>query len=206
MQSKKSFFVVEDHTLTNLGIRQLLESKEGFSCVGFAFTKAEAIEKLSALSDSNSLPEILILDLFLGKENGLELLKEIRSKFLSIKVLVYSMYAKPGILSLALEAGAHGFVEKSASEAVLLNAISDILDGKSFVQQNLVAPLFTYRTMYDGLTRQEQNILKMLLQQKTKAQIAHELNIAQRTLDNYLSRILSKTACKDHEELIQKFS
>ena len=206
MQSKKSFFVVEDHTLTNLGIRQLLESKEGFSCVGFAFTKAEAIEKLSALSDSNSLPEILILDLFLGKENCLELLKEIRSKFLSIKVLVYSMYAKPGILSLALEAGAHGFVEKSASEAVLLNAISDILDGKSFVQQNLVAPLFTYRTMYDGLTRQEQNILKMLLQQKTKAQIAHELNIAQRTLDNYLSRILSKTACKDHEELIQKFS
>lgn len=206
MQAKKSFFVVEDHTLTNLGIRQLLESKEGFSCVGFAFTKAEAIEKLSALSDSNSLPEILILDLFLGKENGLELLKEIRSKFLSIKVLVYSMYAKPGILSLALEAGAHGFVEKSASEAVLLNAISDILDGKSFVHQNLVAPLFTYRTMYDGLTRQEQNILKMLLQQKTKAQIAHELNIAQRTLDNYLSRILSKTACKDHEELIQKFS
>lgn len=205
MLSDKKFFVVEDHTLTNLGIRQLFESNEGFSCVGFAFGKAETIEKLSELSDSGSLPDILILDLFLGKESGLELLREIRAKFPSIKILVYSMYAKPGILSLALEAGAHGFVEKSAPETILLCAINDILSGQTFVQQNLVSPLITYKTMYDGLTKQEQKIFKKLLERKTKAQIAEELNIVTRSVDNYLSRIFEKTGTKGHEELIEKF-
>ncbi|MBR0031347.1 MAG: response regulator transcription factor [Treponema sp.] len=206
MLSDKKIFVVEDHTLTNLGIRQLLESNEGFSCVGFAFGKAETIEKLSELSDSGSLPDILILDLFLGKESGLELLREIRVKFPSIKILVYSMYAKPGILSLALEAGAHGFVEKSAPETILLCAINDILSGQTFVQQNLVSPLITYKTMYDGLTKQEQKIFKKLLERKTKAQIAEELNIVTRSVDNYLSRIFEKTGTKGHEELIENFS
>ncbi|MBQ7537450.1 MAG: response regulator transcription factor [Treponema sp.] len=206
MLSDKKIFVVEDHTLTNLGIRQLLESNEGFSCVGFAFGKAETIEKLSELSDSGSLPDILILDLFLGKESGLELLREIRAKFPSIKILVYSMYAKPGILSLALEAGAHGFVEKSAPETILLCAINDILSGQTFVQQNLVSPLITYKTMYDGLTKQEQKIFKKLLERKTKAQIAEELNIVTRSVDNYLSRIFEKTGTKGHEELIENFS
>ena len=206
MLSDKKIFVVEDHTLTNLGIRQILESNEGFSCVGFAFGKAETIEKLSELSDSGSLPDILILDLFLGKESGLELLREIRAKFPSIKILVYSMYAKPGILSLALEAGAHGFVEKSAPETILLCAINDILSGQTFVQQNLVSPLITYKTMLDGLTKQEQKILKKLLERKTKAQIAEELNIVPRSVDNYLSRIFEKTGTKGHKELIEKFA
>ena len=205
MLSDKKFFVVEDHTLTNLGIRELLESKDGFFCSGFAFGKAETIEKLSELSDSGSLPDILILDLFLGKESGLELLREIRAKFPSIKILVYSMYAKPGILSLALEAGAHGFVEKSAPETILLSAVNDILSGQTFVQQNLVSPLITYKTMYDGLTKQEQKIFKKLLERKTKAQIAEELNIVTRSVDNYLSRIFEKTGTKGHEELIEKF-
>ena len=206
MLSDKKFFVVEDHTLTNLGIRELLESKDGFFCSGFAFGKTETIEKLSELSDSGSLPDILILDLFLGKESGLELLREIRAKFPSIKILVYSMYAKPGILSLALEAGAHGFVEKSAPETILLCAINDILSGQTFVQQNLVSPLITYKTMYDGLTKQEQKIFKKLLERKTKAQISEELNIVPRSVDNYLSRIFEKTGTKGHKELIEKFA
>ena len=119
---------------------------------------------------------------------------------------VYSMYAKPGILSIALEAGAHGFVEKSAPETILLCAINDILSGQTFVQQNLVSPLIKYKTMYDGLTKQEQKIFKKLLERKTKAQIAEELNIVTRSVDNYLSRIFEKTGTKGHKELIEKFA
>ena len=76
---------------------------------------------------------------------------------------------------------------------------------ESYVQQNLVPSLFTYRTMLDSFTRQEQNIFKLLLERKTKTQIASELNLASRSLENYLSRIYSKTGCNDHEELIRKF-
>ncbi len=210
MQSEqKKFFIIEDHTVTNIGLQQLINQKTGAECIGFAFTKSEAEEKLTSLASSNesenSLPDIIILDLFLGKENGLELLKKIRTEYKDVKILVYSMFAKPGILSIALEYGAHGFVEKSAPESILITAIKNILSGETYVQQNLISPLFTYKTMFDGLTKQEQKILVKILEQKSKTQISSELNIVPRTVDNYLSRIFDKTGCHGIKELIDTF-
>ncbi|MDY5682971.1 MAG: response regulator transcription factor [Treponema sp.] len=209
----KTFFVVEDHTVTNIGLVQLIEQKTELKCSGSALSKSEAEEKLKALANgsnetgsrTSALPELLILDLFLGEESGLDLLREVRTDYPEIKILVYSMYAKPGILSMVLEAGAHGFVEKSAPEPILITAVKSILAGETFVQQNLVAPLFTYKTMFDGLTKQEQNVFKKILERKSKEQIAEELNIIPRSVDNYFTHIFEKTACKNVHELIKKF-
>lgn len=209
----KTFFVVEDHTVTNIGLVQLIEQKTELKCSGSALSKSEAEEKLKALangsnetgSKTSALPELLILDLFLGEESGLDLLREVRTDYPEIKILVYSMYAKPGILSMVLEAGAHGFVEKSAPEPILITAVKSILAGETFVQQNLVAPLFTYKTMFDGLTKQEQNVFKKILERKPKTQIAEELNIIPRSVDNYFTHIFEKTACKNVHEVIKKF-
>ena len=209
----KTFFVVEDHTVTNIGLVQLIEQKTELKCSGSALSKSEAEEKLKALANgsnetgsrTSALPELLILDLFLGEESGLDLLREVRTDYPEIKILVYSMYAKPGILSLVLEAGAHGFVEKSAPEPILITAVKSIIAGETFVQQNLVAPLFTYKTMFDGLTKQEQNVFKKILERKSKEQIAEELNIIPRSVDNYFTHIVEKTACKNVHEVIKKF-
>lgn len=209
----KTFFVVEDHTVTNIGLVQLIEQKTELKCSGSALSKSEAEEKLKALANgsnetgsrTSALPELLILDLFLGEESGLDLLREVRTDYPEIKILVYSMYAKPGILSMVLEAGAHGFVEKSAPEPILITAVKSILAGETFVQQNLVAPLFTYKTMFDGLTKQEQNVFKKILERKPKTQIAEELNIIPRSVDNYFTHIFEKTACKNVHEVIKKF-
>lgn len=200
---KKTFFIIEDHTVTNIGLKALIKEKTGAECLGTAFTKSEAEEKLASLT---KLPDIVILDLYLGKESGLELLKIIREKYPSVKVLVYSMYSKPGILSITLEQGAHGFVDKSAPESILITAIKNILSGETYVQQNLISPLFTYKTMYDGLTKQEQRIFTKILEQKSKSQIADEFNIVPRTVDNYVSRILDKTGCRNLEEVFEKFA
>ena len=200
-----TFFVIEDHTLTNLGIRQLLTEQSGFDCMGFAFKTDEALQKLSELSQENSLPQILILDLFLGEESGIDLMRQLVKEFPSVNILAYSMFAKPGIVSIALECGAKGFVSKSAPEPELLTAIKTVLGGENYVQQNLVPPLFTYRTMLDSFTKQEQKVFKLLLERKSKIQMASELSIANRSLENYLSRIYSKTGCNGHEELIRKF-
>ena len=202
--SFKNIFVVEDHSLTNRGIRELLKD-HNYNCVGFAFTKTEALQKLSELKQESNLPDILILDLFLGTESGLDLLTEIKAKHPDIKVICYSMYENPGIVSLVFENKADGFVLKSSSEKELLVAIEKISAGETYVQQNLISPLLTYRSVYDGLTKQEQIIFKKLIERKTKQQIVKELNIVQRTLENYLSRIYMKTGVKNHEELLQKF-
>lgn len=200
---KKTFFIIEDHTVTNIGLKALIKEKTGAECLGTAFTKSEAEEKLAELG---KLPDIIILDLYLGKESGLELLKIIKEKYPSVKVLVYSMYSKPGILSITLEQGAHGFVDKSAPESILITAIKNILSGETYIQQNLISPLFTYKTMYDGLTKQEQRIFTKILEKKSKSQIADDFNIVPRTVDNYVSRILDKTGCRNLEEIFEKFA
>lgn len=203
--NKIKFFVVEDHTLTNRGIRELIGERSRFTCAGFAFSKTECLEKLYELAEEAELPDIIILDLFLGEESGLDILRQVKEKLPSIKIIVYSMYAKPGIVSLALEGGAEGFVLKSAPEKELFAAIETVLSGQTYVQQTLVSPLFTYRTIFDGLTRQEQVVFKKLIERKSRAQIAKEMNIVERSLENYLSRIYMKTGCKNHEDLIKKF-
>ncbi|MGN0738991.1 MAG: response regulator [Treponema sp.] len=205
MTKKISFFVVEDHTLTNKGIRQLISEQENYSCVGFAFSKSECLEKLNNLFKSDELPDIIILDLFLGEESGLDILYEVKKNLPSIKVIIYSMFTKPGIVSLALEGGADGFVLKSAPESKLFSAIKTVIGGDTYVQQTLVAPLFTYKTLFDGLTKQEQVVLKKIIERKKPSQIAKEMNIMERSLENYFSKIYTKTGCKNHEELIKNF-
>lgn len=160
MAKTKSIFVVEDHTLTNKGIRQLISEQSVYSCAGFAFSKSECLAKLNNLVKSAELPDIIIFDLFLGEESGLDILYEVKKNLPSVKVIIYSMFTKPGIVSLALEGGADGFVLKSAPESELFSAIKTVLGGETYVQQTLVAPLFTYKTTFDGLTKQEQIVLK----------------------------------------------
>ena len=200
-----SYFVVEDHSLTNLGIRQFFSTKEEYVCRGFAYDKEEAVDKLKKLADENKLPEVLILDLMLGNASGLDILKEIQTNYKTIKVVVYSMYTNPGILSLALDYGALGFVSKDSMEGELLKAVSSVVAGGSYGQQSLVTSLFTYRNLLDSLTKQEQNILKKIIERKQNEQIASELNLTIRSVENYLSRIYSKTGCRGHEDLIKKF-
>ena len=200
-----SFFVVEDHSLTNLGIRQFFSGKPDYVCCGFASEKDEAIEKLEELAAKNQLPDILILDLNLGEYSGLDVLKVVKEKYSSIKTVVYSMYTNPGILSLALDNGALGFVSKDSMESELLRAVTEVVRGGSYVQQTLVTSLFTYRSLLDSLTKQEQNILKKIIERKQNEQIASELNLTIRSVENYLSRIYGKTGCRGHEELIAKF-
>lgn len=200
-----SFFVVEDHSLTNLGIRQFFSGKPEYICCGFASEKDEAIEKFEELAAKNQLPDILILDLNLGEYSGLDVLKVVKEKYSSIKTVVYSMYTNPGILSLALDNGALGFVSKDSMESELLRAVTEVVRGGSYVQQTLVTSLFTYRSLLDSLTKQEQNILKKIIERKQNEQIASELNLTIRSVENYLSRIYGKTGCRGHEELIAKF-
>lgn len=145
---KKTFFIIEDHTVTNIGLKALIKEKTDAECLGSAFTKSEAEEKLANLSQ---LPDIVILDLYLGKESSLELLKIIRGKYPSVKVLVYSMYSKPGILSITLEQGAHGFVDKSAPESILITAIKNILSGEPMSNRILSHPCLHTRPCMTAL-------------------------------------------------------
>ena len=200
-----SFFVIEDHSLTNLGVRESLQNNTDFTCAGFAYTEAEAFEKLTELSLMGKLPSVIILDLFLGEDNGIDILREVSKHFPAVKIVVYSMYANPGIVSLALESGAKGFVSKSSSERELIRAIEKLAAGETYVQESLIAPLSTYKNLIASLTRAEMTVLNAVIERKTFEQISEETELPVTSVENYLKRIFAKTGCKNHEELIAQF-
>ncbi|MCR5219329.1 response regulator transcription factor [Treponema sp.] len=199
---KINYFVTEDHSLTNLGIRQFFINFKEFECAGFASTKKETFSKLESLKGNLQL---LILDLNLGNESGLDVLKEVKKIIPGLKVLVYSMFTNPGIVSLALEYGADGFVCKDGSEDELIKAAREIINGKLFIHQNLAASLYTYSNLLQSLTKQEQTIFKKIIERKNNFQISEELNLSIRSVENYMSRIYSKLGCRGHEEIISHF-
>ena len=202
---KHSFFVIEDHSLTNLGIRELLQNNTDLSCEGFAMNESEAFEKLSELDMKSSLPQVLVLDLFLGDDSGIEVLREVKRHFPSIGVVVYSMYSNPGIVNLVLEAGANGFVSKASEESELIAAIKEVSDGGNYVQKSLIEPLQTYESLFACFTKNEKNVLNKVIERKDSETIAEELELTPHLIDSYLSRIIAKTGCRNRDELIAQF-
>lgn len=207
---KISYFIAEDHSLTSIGIKQIFSDFEmgggdSFLCRGSASSKNETLEKFNALSEQSLLPDILILDLFLNGESGLELLKEVGEKYPLVKSVVYSMYSNAGTASLALEYGAKAYVSKTSDEKELVLAAKKVLEGETYVQPSLVAGLVVYQNILESLTKQERQVLKKVIEHKDSRKIAEELLISQRTVENYLSRIYEKTGCLDHKDLVKKF-
>ncbi len=200
-----SFFVIEDHSLTNLGIRQIIQSKTDLECAGFAITEPEAFEKLTELDMKGKLPKVLILDLFLGEYSGLDILREVKKHFPSIGVVVYSMYSNPGIVSIVVASGASGFVSKAGSESELVDAVMTVMGGGNYVQKSLVEPLHTFKSIFLSLTSTEQDILAKIIERKEIPLIAERLNMPVHSVESYISRILSKTGCKNVNALIERF-
>lgn len=203
-----SFFVIEDHTLTNLGIRDIIKNNTDFSCAGYASDESEAFEKLTELDMKGQLPQILILDLFLGKDSGIDVLREVTKHFPSIKVLVYSMYSNSGIVNLVLENGAKAFVSKTSQESELVQAIKMITSGECqcYIQPELIEPLRTYNSIFASLTHNEKNVLNKIIERKDLDAIASELDMEKRTVETYFSRICAKSGCKNYGELIERFA
>lgn len=202
--SKTSFFLAEDHSLTNRGVRDFLVSK-GFVCLGTAQNAEETLKQIAALADGKSLPDILVLDLFLNGESGIDVLKQISATYPDVNTVVYSMYENAGVVALAVEYGAKGYVCKSGSEEELLKAVNTVLEGRTYIQPTLVSPLLIYHNLLASLTKRESAILKKVIEHKSNEKIAEELGISVRTVENYLSKIYEKTGCKNREDLIARF-
>lgn len=202
---KHSFFVIEDHSLTNLGIREILQENTDLTCSGFAMAEEDAFEKLTELDMKGSLPQVLVLDLFLGDDSGIDVLREVNKHFPAIGVVVHSMYSNPGIVSLVLECGAKGFVSKSGTEKELIDAVKEVAAGGSYIQQSLLEPLDTYTSIFASFTKTEQEVLNKVIERKSVEQIASELDTDSRSVSSYLSRICAKTGCRSYDALIAQF-
>ena len=188
-------FLLDDHELVRMGLRQLLETSGDIEVVGEAGTAEAAIARIPALK-----PDVAILDSRLPDGSGIEVCRQVRSADPSIKAIILTSYDDDEALFAAIMAGAAGYILKQVINQDLLAAIRHVSAGGS-----LLDPQVTERVMQrlrDGgpgepeelksLTAQERRILELVAEGLTNRQIGERLFLAEKTVKNYMSNVLAK--------------
>jgi DNA-binding NarL/FixJ family response regulator len=176
-------FLVDDHPLVRSALEQLLVGA-GLSLAGQAGGIRETLNH-PGLARSR----LVVVDLALGEESGLDLIKLLRARGLA--VLVYSMHEGSTVIRRALDAGADGYVTKREAAQALLDAIKAVMAGSRFLSPRVEAALRELTTT-EGLSGQQQQIYRLLGQGLSNEEIARQLAISVRTLESYCVRILDK--------------
>lgn len=192
--------LVDDHPFLRAGLREVIKENEKYNVVCEAGDKTEAIQEFN-----QHLPDIVVLDINLGDESGLDLIATFRGVKEDVGVLVLSMYEDYEYLRKAFVAGANGYVVKGADTGVVLSGISIVASGEIFLGPKM-SGILVHRMLdkgavqsseedndrYGTLTDREQQIFRLLVNGLTSKQIGKELYISSKTVDNHKSKIMSK--------------
>ncbi|MBI9081943.1 MAG: response regulator transcription factor [Pseudodesulfovibrio sp.] len=186
MSVSASIFIVDDHPAVREGLALLL-AKDQHTICGEASSRTELMEQLDFLC-----PNLALIDLSLGEENGLTCISDLLSK--NSHVIIYSMHEDAGIVKRALDHGAQGFVSKRESSAILLEAIQTVLGGDLFLSPRVAANLEAGDAPIQPpqLSGRERQVLTLLAKGETNADIASKFDVSIRTVETYFNRIQTK--------------
>lgn len=197
--------ITDDHPLIIKGIKGILESHNDLALI------AEFSDGNSTIGDIKKFPvDLLMLDYNLPDMDGEEICKSVLSKNPQLKILVLTSFDETGILKKMMNAGALGFVLKNAGEEILLDAIKSVNENKQYIQKELQDKLvaesisLTKEVGYlPKLTRREKEILKLILDEMTTAEIAEKLFLSPKTVETHRLNMLSKLNVKNTAGLVK---
>ena len=202
----KSFYIIDDHEMLRLGTSGWITSNSDWLCTGDAASHETALADFEKLAAAGTLPSVVICDInFYGENTGLDFIKEIKTLYPDLKIIVYSMFFAAGMVQNAIGNGACGYVSKNAPSQELLNCMEKVLAGEVFIQEEIKPNLIKYNKFTDALTRREKEVMDLLLRRLSNDEIANQLGIKKRAVENYISLIYEKTGVNDRNELIERY-
>jgi len=187
--------LVDDHEVVRDGVKSLINANDDMTVVAEAGTVAEAVAQAE-----RTRPDVVVMDVRLADGSGIEATREIKSRRPQIQVLMLTSFADDEALFASIMAGASGYVLKQIRGGELVRAIREVGAGKSLldpeVTKSVLERLRKGKTMRDEklarLSAQEERILTLVSRGMTNGQIGDELHLAEKTVKNYVSTILSK--------------
>ncbi|NLV56428.1 MAG: response regulator transcription factor [Acidimicrobiales bacterium] len=188
-------FLLDDHEIVRRGLRELLESDDDLEVVGEAGTADEALRRVPATQ-----PDVAVLDVRLPDGSGVEVCREIRSRFPEVACLMLTSFADDEALFSAIMAGAAGYVLKQIKGNDLVDGIRRVAAGESLLDPSLTARVLDRMRNHDVdaddelsvLTDQERRILDLIGEGLTNRQIGERLHLAEKTVKNYVSNVYAK--------------
>lgn len=188
--------IVDDHQVVRMGMRTLLEHQGGLKIVGEAGTAAEAIEKAVALK-----PDLVLMDVRLPDESGIEACRRIRSAEPKIHVIMLTSYSSDEAIFAAIMAGASGYLLKRLDAEQLYKSIIAAGQGETLLDPTLSAAVVQrVKEICDGepnrgvdsLTEREREILKLIAEGLTNREIAGKVSLSEKTVRNHITTIFIK--------------
>ncbi len=196
--------VVDDHAVVRSGIKLLLDSHDDIEVVGEAGNAQDAVFRVRELT-----PDVILLDLVMPGESGIEVLPKLLKEAPGTKVLVLSMQDEPSYVREAFAAGASGYVLKEAADEEVVSAVREIAGGGSYVHPTLGARMVSAEAAAraaaeaDPLSDREREILRLLALGHTNQEIAKQLFISVRTAETHRAHIMQKLRLSTRAELVR---
>jgi DNA-binding NarL/FixJ family response regulator len=194
VSSQIGVFLLDDHEIVRLGVRELLESQPDIKVVGEAGTAASALARIPALK-----PDVAVLDVRLPDGDGVSVCRQIRSAMPEVACLMLTSYADDQALFDAVLAGAAGYVLKEIRGSDLVGAVRTVASGQSMLDPAAAAALMarlrdeaSHPDPLAGLTGQERKILELIGEGLTNRQIGEQMFLAEKTIKNYVSGLFAK--------------
>jgi two-component system response regulator DevR len=187
-------FLVDDHEVVRRGLIDLLSADPDLDVIGEAGTVSHAMAQIPALR-----PDVAVLDVRLPDGNGIELCRDLLSRLPDLRCLMLTSFTSDEAMLDAILAGASGYVVKDIKGMELAKAIKEVGAGRSLLDNRAAAALMSKlrgaaerSDPFSGLTDQERVLLDLLGEGLTNRQIADRMFLAEKTVKNYVSRLLAK--------------
>ena len=210
MTKKMRILIIDDHPLFREGIKTIINRDERFEVLDEAGTGREGVEKACNLK-----PDVVLVDISLPDETGMEVTRKIRKQLPDTRIMILSMHSKIDYIVESFQAGATGYVVKESAAERLAQGLVSVAAGEYFldssISQEVVAKLMqspikeakVSDSSYSKLTPREQEIMRMLAEGMPKSNIADQLCISIKTVENHRTNIMRKLNIHNAMELVR---
>lgn len=200
MTEEINIVIADDHAIVRRGLRQLLESEDGFAVVA----EADDVDSARRYLRGHH-PQVLVLDLNMPGESSIDAIPKLREEFPDTQIVVLTMQNEPAYARSALSAGVLGYVLKESADAELVEAIRAAVSGEHYLNPRLGAKVAAEPPPGppDGLSERELEILRLIALGYTNSQVAEELFLSVRTVETHRAHIQQKLGLSDRAELVR---
>ena len=204
-KAKIRVLLADDHHIVRAGIRQLLESEKDIQVIAEAGDGEEAQSLIQ-----KHKPDVAVLDIQMPKASGIEVTRWVRAHLPEVGVLILTAYDDEPYVMAVLQAGANGYVLKTAQADDLIQAVRDVHEGKSALDPTITSKLMsnifkgTEKKGVEPLTDRELDVLRLAAKGFTNKAIGVQLNISDRTVQGHLAHIFAKLQAASRTEAVMR--
>jgi RNA polymerase sigma factor (sigma-70 family) len=201
-------FLADDHAVVRDGLRFMLQAQKDIQVVGDAANGRDAVQRVLELR-----PDVVILDIAMPELNGIDAARQIHETCPSTRSIILSIHSTAEYVFRALQAGAHGYLLKETAGIEVVNAVRAVHAGHRYLSQKIsdqvIDDYVRQRQASETdsplarLSPREREILQLVVEGKTSAEIAHILSLSSKTVETYRSRLMEKLGIGDLPGLIK---